>query len=410
MLEANASCSKAVSLVQSWEADSGLPVASADTGAYCRARSKLGLEYLEKIRARVTTFLNSRVTDEENYRGLVVKSIDGSSVQLEDTSDNQAEFPQPSSQKAGCGFPVMGIMGVLNHSHGGWEDVISYNGNAHDAPMSHRLLHNFNPGDLVCADRAFCTYEFIIALMENGAHSLMRLHQARHRGLDWRTGKRLAKNEREMVWRKPASKPKGSSLTDSEWEIIPEALVLRLIRIPYIDRAGKRRKIILVTTLLDPVEHPIEELSTLYMERWDIELRLRDVKTTMGMEMVRARTPATAKKTIEMAIIGYNLVRATCQEAARAAGTRVRLMSFKGALDTVMAMTTRYRGRQKQPRKIAEIWKEMIQVISEKMITLRPGRSEPRAVKRRPKSFSYMTRPRSEYREIPHRGKLRSWA
>ena len=410
VLEANASCAKAVALVQSWEADAGLPVASADTGAYCKARSKLALGYLKKIRAHVTTFLNAAVSEDDKYRGLVVKSIDGSSVQLEDTCSNQAFSPQPSSQKPGCGFPVMGIMGVLNHAHGGWEDVVTYDGNAHDAPIAHRLLDSFGPGDLACADRAFCTYELIAALMENGTHSLMRLHQARHRALDWREGKKLGKNEREVVWRKPAIKPKGSPLDDAGWDAVPEGLVLRLIKFPYTDRAGKHRKIVLATTLLDPGKHPLEELAAIYLQRWDIELRLRDVKTTMNMEVVRAKSPLVAQKTIEMAVIGYNLIRITCQAAAKDVGSDVRLMSFKGALDTVVATTVRYRGRQKCHRKKEEIWEEMIRVISEKIIVLRPGRSEPRAIKRRPKSFSYLTRPRSEYREIPHRGKDRSCA
>jgi hypothetical protein len=410
ILEANASCSKAVALVQSWEAEAGLPVASADTGAYCKARSRLKLDFLKKVGARVAIHLRSSPTPEDKFRGLVVKSIDGSSVRLEDTPENQLKFPQPSTQKEGCGFPVMGIVGVLNHAHGGWEDFVTCEGTEHDSPVAHRLLHNFGVGDLACADRAFCAYELIASLSGKGAHSLMRLHQARHRALDWRKGKRLGKNNRRVVWKKPVVQPKGSPEDATGWAAVPRTMEVRLIRFDYVDRAGKKRKMVLATTLLDTLKYPWEELASIYMERWDIELRLRDVKTTMGMEVVRAKSPALAKKTLEMAIIAYNLVRATCQEAAKTTGENVRLMSFKSALDTVMATTERYRGRQKQPVKIAEIWREMIGVISGKVIDVRPGRSEPRAIKRRPKSFSYLTRPRSEYREIPHRGKPRSWA
>ena len=153
-----------------------------------------------------------------------------------------------------------------------------------------------------------------------------------------------------------------------------------------------------------------EELAAIYAQRWDIELRLRDVKTTLGMERFKVRTPEMAHKTLEMMMVAYNLVKATCQEAAQEAGEDLRMVSFKGALDTIVAHATRYRGRQRQPNKIVEIWREMISIVSKKLIDLRPGRQEPRAIKRRPKPFSYLTCRRADFKEVPHRGKYRSHA
>jgi hypothetical protein len=410
ILEANASCSKAVSLVQAWCADANLPPPPADTGAYCKARKRVKAAFLRVLRGRVNAHLAARVRPEDKYEGLVVKSIDGSSVQLEDTPENQARFPQPASQKPGCGFPVMGVMGVLNHSHGGWEDFATCTESAHDAPVAHQLLHNFGEGDLACADRAFCTYEFISLLLGQGAHSLMRLHQARHRVLDFRCGRKIGKNQRLVTWTKPAQQPAKSRLSEAAWEQLPETLEIRLIRFEFRDREGKKRRMVLATTLLDAGRHGWEELAAIYAQRWDIELRLRDVKTTLGMERFKVKTPEMAHKTLEMMIVAYNLVKATCQEAAQEAGEDLRMVSFKGALDTIVAHTTRYRGRQRQPNKIVEIWREMIAIVSDKLIDLRPGRHEPRAIKRRPKPFSYLTCPRADFREIPHRGKHRSHA
>ena len=221
---------------------------------------------------------------------------------------------------------------------------------------------------------------------------------------------RIAKNQRLVTWAKPKKQPTSSPLTKEEWEALPETMEIRYIAFWYEDRAGKKRRMILATTLLDPAEFDWLELSGLYAQRWDIELRLRDVKTTLGMEMMAVKTPETAHKTLEMTIIAYNLIKATCQEAAHASGESIRLMSFKGALDTVVASTTRYRGRQKHPRIRNKIWQSIIEIVSEKLIDLRPGRSEPRAQKKRPKPYSYLTLPRAIFKELQHRGKHRSYA
>ena len=207
----------------------------------------------------------------------------------------------------------MGIMGVLNHAHGGWEDFVEGEQTAHDAPIFHRLLHCFNPGDILCGDRAFCTYELMSTLEGKNVESLMRLHQARPRVLDWRKGKRISKNERLVIWKNPAQQPSGSTLDSDEWEALPREM-------------------------------------------------------------------------------------------------EIRLMSFKAALDTIGANTSRYLRRQKHVRVIAKIWSNTIEMIAEKVVVFRPDRQEPRAQKKRPKSFSYLTAPRWQYKENPHRGKLRSLA
>jgi hypothetical protein len=410
ILEANASLSKAVSLVQAWCDDLGLPVPGKDTSAYSKGRARLGSGFLSSVNERINTYLTARIRPEDTYHGHIVKSIDGSSMALDDTEENQAEYPQPTSQKPGCGFPVMGIMGVLNHSHGGWEDFAQGKQSAHDAPIFHKLLHCFNPGDILCGDRAFCTYELMSTLREREVHTLMRLHQARHRKLDWRKGQKIDANQRLFTWKKPARQPSGSPLDSAQWDALPDEMEVRLIRFYFEDRDGKKRRMVLATTLTDHGKYDWLELAALYAQRWDIELRLRDVKTTFGMEHLRVKTPENARKTLRMALIAYNLIKSSCQEAAHSAGKDLRLMSFKGALDTIIANTARYLRRQKHVMKIREIWESTIAMIAEKVIHFRPFRHEPRAQKKRPKSYSYLTKPRAEYREAPHRGKPRACA
>lgn len=410
ILEANASLSKAVSLVQTWCDEAGLPVPDNNTGSYSRGRGRLPIGFLTAASARINAHLTARIQPEDTYQGHVIKSIDGSSVALDDTEENQSEYPQPSSQKKGCGFPLMGIMGVLNHSHGGWEDFAEGEQSAHDAPIYRKLLHCFNPGDIICADRALCSYELRSTLHERHVHTLIRLHQARHGKLDWRKGKRMGRHQRLVIWKKPAQKPSGSTLTAEQWEALPAEMEIRLIRFYFEDRDGKKRRMVLATTLTDHGRYDWQELAAIYAQRWDIELRLRDVKTTLGMEYLRVKTPENARKTLRMALIAYNLIKSSCQEAAHSVGKDLRLMSFKGALDTIVANTARYLRRQKHVRKICEIWASTIEMIAGKTIDLRPFRKEPRAQKKRPKTYSYLTAPRAEYKEIPHRGKSRALA
>lgn len=410
IFEANASLSKAVSLIQAWCDDSGLPVPNNDTSCYSRGRGRLPLSFLAAASRRINDYLSARIQAADTYQGHIIKSIDGSSMSLDDTEKNQSQYPQPGSQKKGCGFPVMGIMGVLNHSHGGWEDFAEGEQSAHDAPIYRKLLHCFKSGDILCGDRAFCTYELMSSLVDRSVDTLMRLHQARHRALDWRRGKRIGKNQRLVTWSKPSKKPVGSHLTAEQWAALPDRMNIRLIRFYYVDRDGKKRRMVLATTLIDHEKYPWEELAAIYAQRWDIELRLRDVKTTLGMDHLRVKTPETARKTLAMALVAYNLIKSSCQQAGQLAGKDLRLMSFKGALDTIVANSARYLRRQKHVRKIREIWSSTIEQIVEKVIDLRPGRKEPRAQKKRPKNFSYLTAPRAEYKEIPHRGKLRSLA
>lgn len=410
ILEANASFTKAVSLVQAWCDDAGLPKPKSDTGAYSKARGRVELKFLKSIRERINSTIRQRIRPEDTYQGHVVKSIDGSSVALSDTEANQLKYPQPSGQKKGCGFPVMSVMGVLNHGSGAWEDFAVDKQTTHDAPLAHKLLHCFDKGDIACGDRAFGTYELKALLLQKGTHSLMRLHQARHRTFDKRKGKRIGKNERVVTWKKPTTQPKGSVLDKDSWKAVASELTVRLIWFNFTDRAGKKRQMVLTTTLLDSEKYKWSDLAALYLERWDIELRLRDVKTTLQMETFNVKTPEAAHKTLEMTLIAYNLIKLTMQEAAHEAGECHRLLSFKGALDTVVAFTTRYVRRQNHTRVTQDIWGSMIEVISEKLINLRPNRHEPRAIKRRPKGFSFLTSPRALYAESFHKGGYRSCA
>ena len=410
ILEQNASCSRGLGLIQAWCIGAGLNAPTGDTSSYCQARMRIPDGFLRKILARIQDMQRRAMRSEDRWNGLVLKAFDGTSVKLMDTQENQDVYPQPSSQKEGCGFPVMGIVGLLNMSNGSWEGFTTGTWKRHDARAAQRLLGLVEEGDLILADRAFCSYELFTRIKARGAECLMRLHQARHRKLDWRRGKKVSPFERLITWRKPVKQSKTSELSAEEWDALPEKITVRYIKMGYEDRAGEKQMMVVVSTLLDPQEHDAMELIDLYARRWEIEVKFRDVKTTLGMEEFAVKSPAMAHKTLLMMMISYNLLRSLMQRSAVLADKPLVEMSFKGALDTLGTMHPLFRGLGAHHRKRDRLREELIAICATKLIDVRPFRQEPRAIKRRPKPFQYLTAPRHVFREIHHKEQHRKAA
>lgn len=404
IFEGNSSCCKGLGFIQSWCAGHGLPVPAPDNSAYCKARQRLCSEkFLHPIGCKVGTALAQGVGERDLWKGFTLKAIDGSTVKLMDTPANQDRYPQPCAQQPGCGFPVMGLAGLLNLSHGGWEAFHTGEADAHDLTMARPLLAHLGQGDLLLADRAYCSYRFLHALRERGAHAVIRLHQKREAALDWRKGRRLSPHERLVSWKRPAFSSVSGKITRQEWEALPTEMEVRLIRLGYQDRYGRKRKMTVVTTLTEAQLLDGIELHALYARRWEIELRLRDIKTTLGFEFLRVRTPEMAHKTLCMLQIAYNLLRVLMQQAAHHAGRPVGAISFKGLLDLVTTMHHAMKTCAGRPRKRRQRMHSFIALTASHTVGNRPFRTEPRAVKQRPKPFALLTSPRHAFIETPHR-------
>jgi hypothetical protein len=409
ILEGNSSCAKAVTLVQRWYAAAALAVPSFCTSAFCRARQRLSDGLLAAVESRLTLFGEARIEEHHRWRGYRVKLVDGTSVQLSDTAANQAEYPQPSAQKPGCGFPVMGVVALLDVALGTVEDCITGPSQGHDLEGLHRLVDRIRAKDLLVADRAFCSWEMLALLSEKGAGCVMRLHQMREAKLDWRRGRKLDENSRLVEWTKPI-KPGKSGITREGWERLPGTMKVRLVRLNAPGRDGKPRTIYLATTLLDERAYPTEEIAGLYAQRWSIEVRFRDLKSTMGLERLRVRTPQMAHKTLRMAVITYNLVKLLQLEASRGEAILADEIGFKGTLDVLVEFRSGFIGLANRPRLLERKREEVLDRIRERLVLPRPGRSEPRAVKTRPKPYPYLTTLRGEYVEIQHRSRYRKAA
>src|SRR6266478_6257747 len=303
---------------------------SQATGAYCQGRGRLPLDSLARLRCAVAAHAQKAA---QRWKGFCVKVIDGTGISMPDTLKNQRAYPQSREQKPGCGFPFMKVVGVFSLATGALLDYAKGNKHQHELSLLHRLLDQFKPGDLALADRGFSCYTLLALLWAKKVPALFRLHHAR--GGDLRKGKRLGKNDRLVVWRKPSNGERRRYLPLALWRGIATELPVRILRFS-LRRAGYRsRSVTLVTTLIDPQIYPAEELALLYAKRWQIELWFRDIKTSMGMEVLRCQTPKMIHKELEMFFIAYNLIRCLMLRASQQYEADIQRLSFKGTVDSV---------------------------------------------------------------------------
>ena len=283
-------------------------------------------------------------------------------------------------------------------------DYAKGNKHQHELSLLHRLLDQFKPGDLALADRGFNCYTLLALLWTKNVPGLFRLHHARSG--DLRKGKRSGKNDRLVVWKKPKNWERRSYLSLALWNSIEPELPVRILRYS-LCRAGYRtRSLTLATTLVDAQLYPAEQLALLYASRWQIELWFRDIKTSMGMEVLRCQSPKMIHKELEMFFIAYNLIRCLMIQASQEYAVDVQRLSFKGTVDSVRQFSVAI-AQARSGKKQKELIDRLLQIIAADLVPDRPGRREPRAVKRRPKPYPLLNKHRRQFKEIAHRN--RNW-
>ena len=243
-------------------------------------------------------------------------------------------------------------------------------------------LDTLKPGDLLLGDAYYATYFLLCALRERGVEAVFEQQGARQRVTDFRRGQRLGARDHLIELHKPKCKPDW--MTDAQFANAPEALTVRELH-----TGGK----VLVTTLRCPKQTPKAALKVLYRQRWHVELDLRHIKTTLGMEMLSCKTLEMAQKEIWVYLLAYNLIRLMMAEAATLADCLPRELSFKHTLQLWIAWDERA-GADRD-----EKLHGLFVLIAEQRVGNRPGRIEPRAIKRRPKPYPLLTQPRALARE-----------
>lgn len=400
-LKPRTSCRDVVRAVQALFKSKGWGSVDDGSSAYVQARQRLPEERLLQALALTAQIADGRVAAQGHLRQRPVKVVDGSTSQLADTQMNQKRYPQPSSQKVGCGFPVLKFLPVFSLSSGAIQSVVTSDWKSHDARLFHLVWDEFNRGDVLLADRAFGNYINLAALPQRGVDVVARLNGARK--LDFRKAiKRLERNDALFLWNKGVRQ--SDFLTDKEWDALPDQITVRIIRFT-VNVRGHRTRVVVVTSLLDPVLYPAHELIALYRRRWEMELTFRHLKTTMGMEQLRCKSPEMARKELLAYLVAYNLIRCLMAEAVAEAGVMMARVSFKGTVDAVRNYSAEMRAAKSRKQR-EELWIKLVASIAADLVPDRPGRREPRAVKRRPKPYARLNKPRRLYTETPHRNRF----
>jgi hypothetical protein len=401
VLSPQSACRDAVRKAQAWwSLGRRLPV-STNTSAYCQARGRLSEQTLLAIHRQTAQRLECNVPTDSLWLGRRVKVVDGTTCSMPDTAESQKAYPQPGSQKPGCGFPMMKLVGLFCLASGALLEVVHGTLRVHESQLFRHLWPHLNPSDVLLADRGFCSFFSLSSLQERGVDCLMRLHQRRR--VDFRGGKRLGPEDIVLNWTKPAQRPE--TLSAQEFSALPDSLTVRQIRLHPNIKGFRVRTIVLVTTLLDPIAFPAQALGELYFQRWSVELHFREIKTLLRLDILRCLSPQMVHKELLLHMIAYNLIRCLMQQAAICHHVDLSRISFKGTLDTLHHFADVIRAAAAKPRQQAQLYSEMLLLIALDQLPIRPLRSEPRAKKRRPKNYQLLTKPRKLMIIIQHRSR-----
>ena len=332
--------------------------------------------------------------------GRRVLVVDGTAVNAPDTRLNQAEWPQPKSQKPGCGFPLINLLGIFCLSSGALLRAAHGHYKTSEARMFAILRRFLRKDDIVVADRGFWSFANLAFLPQRGVDMIVRTRYADR--LDWSEGKALEKNDRLITIKRPADKDASRVMSPRIWQRLPRQITVRQVRASVAVAGFRTKELLITTTLLDPVKWPVATLVALYVRRWRVELYFDDIKTTMHAASMRCQSPAMVRRELLMHAIAYNLIRRIMLKSAQQEGVALDQLSFKGTMDTVRhwqhntAAQTSASGREATRE-------AMLDLCATDLLPQRPGRCEPRVLKRRPKPYQSMTRPRKNMVVSPSR-------
>jgi Transposase DDE domain len=398
--QAGASCREAIRQAQALCKNAGRPLPPDTDSPYCQARGGLPLERLQEIHDGLCAEAQEGLALKDLWCGHHVLVADGSCVTAPDTPANQKAFPQQKVQKPGCGFPIIRLVALLSLATGMLTAWASGSWSQHEVPLLQTLWDCLRAGDVLLADRGFCNWALLAQCLQRNIHAVFRVKGVRRR--DLRQGKRISPDERLVQWRKPTQRAR--TVDAQTWALLPEVLTLRLVRCRLAIPGFRTRQVILVTTLLDSDTYPPQALSQLYFRRWAMELTLRNIKITLQMDQLSCKNPQNLEREIRMHFLVHNLVRRLMLEAARRHRVPLERVSFAGGLATARRYgEALLQARSKRKRQ--QLLNELFVVLAADLVPDRPGRREPRAVKRRPKPYPRLMNHRHRWLEIPHQNR-----
>jgi hypothetical protein len=400
-LSGTSTCVAAVARVVVLLVALGREPCSAATGAYCKARAKLPEKFLRRLTYQVGNGLEDAAPDKWRWRKRRTMLVDGFETVLDDTAANQLEYPQPTSQQPGLGFPMMRVVVFLTFATAvvAGAAIGPYAGKeTGETALFRQLLDQLRADDIVVADRYYCSYFMIALLRQGGADAAFRLHQKRH--YDFRRGRRLGRGDHLVVWERPQ---RPDWMDEATYATMPETLTIREVRYTVDEPGCRSREIIVATTLLDERAYSRTDIADLYHQRWHAELDIRSIKQTLGMEMIHCKTPAMARNALWAHLLGYNLVRKAAAQAALTKGLAPRQISFAGAAQILEAFRWLLIAGADEQRDF--IYSEIFAAMTTHQVGDRPDRVEPRRLKRRRDKYQHLGMPRAQARAAAINGR-----
>jgi putative transposase len=388
------SCRAAVARVLVLLVSLGKPSCSDNTGAYCRARAKLQVAVIRRLTTDVADGCEQRLPTRWLWKGRHVHLVDGTTVSMPDTEDNQAAYPQANTQKQGVGFPIARMVVLLSLATAMVSDMAMgpYAGKeTGESALLRELMQRLGKGDILLGDRHYCSYFMIALLQELHIDFVVRLHHARE--ANFRRGRRLGAGDHVVAWPKP---DKPDWMDGATYERMPESIEVREVYVQVNQPGFRTESLVAVTSLTDAATFTKDDIAELYHRRWLVELDIRAIKVTLGMDVLRCQSAEMVRREIWTCLLAYNLIRQAMLEAALKSERTPRELSFTAALQKIAAAWS-----------VLSVCDDALRVllidvqlvaIANNIVGERPDRVEPRAIKRRPKPHKLLTEPRAEAR------------
>ncbi len=393
----DSSCQDAVSRVLADRVGRGEKSCSPDSSSYCQARARLLLQVVKNLTRETGRNLHDEAPTDWLWNGRKVKIVDGSTATMADTAENQSEFPQSKNQKKGLGFPIVRFV-ILLSLHVGTVLECAMGAcrgkKTGEQSLFRRMWEALKFGDILLGDRLYDAYRDIALLHRRGVDVVLGKKQSRR--CDFRSGEKLGPDDHVVVWKKPKYDPARFESRE-EWESLPATLPMREVRATIRRKGFRTRTVIIVSTLTDAELYPAKDLTDLFAERWHCELDLRSIKRALGMHHLRCKTPDMVRKELWTYLLAYNLIRTRMAQAAAVHGVMPRKLSFTAAKNHIHNFGPYLNLATVAGRDRLET--ELLRAIARCRVGNRPGRKEPRAVKKREQNFSYLTKPRTQARK-----------
>ena len=386
------SCNAAVTNAARYMIENGMEPPGTDSGEYCRARNKLNVKVLRQIVCDIAKKMSQQTPDNWLWHGKDVKLVDGFTFTMPDTPENQREFPQSKTQKPGVGFPIARACAVLSLANACIHNVAigPYAGkDTGETALLRQVINCFKPGEVMLADRYFCSFFMMSILKSRGVDVCMRLHQLRKPNMS--KVKWLGENDYIDIWRKPQ---RAKWMSQQLYDSLPDKMEIRIVSFKAKSK-NKSEQFDVVTTFTDHKEYPAEEIAKLYGYRWNVELDIFSIKQSLNLDHLRCKSPDMIRRELWVTLLAYNMVRLVCAQAAFVHDKLARQMSFTIACNTLISQWV----FPSEDFLRKQLNKHALKQIAGNEVGNRPGRIEPRVVKRRVQKYTLMTKPRNQYKQ-----------